>query len=134
MDGTLRSGDVARLAGVNIETLRYYERRSLLGKPPRTAGGFRKYAPEAVRRVRFIKRAQSLGFMLEEVRELIGLGKGTLATCEDVCTFAEQKINSIDEKIRQLQAMKRALRTLVDGCPGKGPKIECRIIESLGKD
>jgi Hg(II)-responsive transcriptional regulator len=131
MSESLRSGAVAELAGVNIETLRYYERRKLLACPPRTESGYRLYTSEAVRQVRFIKKAQLLGFTLEEIRDLIGLSHAAPAPCREVRDLVDRKIAFIDEKIRQLQSMQKALRTLSAGCPGSGKKIDCPILDSL---
>lgn len=128
----LSSGQVARKAGVNIETLRYYERRRLLPLPPRTEGGYRVYPPEAVRQVRFIKRAQGLGFTLEEIQELLRLSQAGTGRCRDVRERVQQKIASIDEKVRQLQHMRAALTTLASTCSGSMAP-ECPILDELEK-
>ncbi len=124
-------GDVAKRAGVNIETLRYYERRRLIGKPPRTAANYRRYPEETVLRVRFIKRAQELGFSLKEIHELLSLRAAPRARCGDVRERAEEKMRDIDEKMRSLRRMKRALGNLVSECHGDGPVTECPILEAL---
>jgi MerR family copper efflux transcriptional regulator len=135
MDG-LSIGDVAKQANVHIETLRYYERRGLLARPPRCTSNYRLYYKETVRRVRFIKGAQELGFSLKEILELFSLRAEPMANCEDIRERAEAKITDIEAKIRSLQAMKRALAKLVAECSGSGPITECPILESFesGKD
>jgi MerR family copper efflux transcriptional regulator len=135
MDG-LSIGDVAKQAGVHIETLRYYERRGLLASPPRSTSNYRLYSEETVHRVRFIKGAQELGFSLKEILELLSLRAEPTTSCEDIREHAEAKIKDIEAKIRSLQAMKRALAKLVTECSGSGPITECPILESFesGKD
>src|SRR5207247_9523121 len=92
---------------VNLETIRYYGRRGLLPKPPRTPSGYRAFDPEDVRRIRFIKQAQALGFSLKEVRELLRLRVDPRRSCGDVRARAEAKLADIEERIRGLRAMKR---------------------------
>ena len=124
-------GALARNAGVNIETVRYYERRGLLLKPPRTPSGYRVFSEEAVRRLRFIRRAQQLGFSLKEVKELLGLQINPRTTCADVKRRSEAKIADIEAKARDLEAMRKALVKLVATCSGHGPATQCPILESL---
>ena len=130
MEG-LTIGKVAARAAVNVDTLRYYERRGLLPKPARTASDYRLYSPDDVRRVRFVKHAQQLGFSLREIRDLLSLRAAPKARCADVKRRAEAKIGEIEAKIRALQAMRRALRRLVSQCDGKLPVSACPILESL---
>src|SRR5438093_13619861 len=106
---SLRSAELARRGGVNLETIRYYERKGLLPKPPRTPAGYRTFDAEAVRRLRFIKQAQALGFSLKEVRELLALRIKPGTSCGEVRRRAETKLADIDDKIKQLRAMKKAL-------------------------
>jgi Cu(I)-responsive transcriptional regulator len=120
----------AREAGVNTQTLRYYERRGLLPKPSRRGSGYREYAPEAVRIVRFIKRAQALGFSLDEIEELARLRGVRRDERHRVRAIAERKIVDIDRKIAHLRSMREALTTLVESCHGGGA-AECPIIEAL---
>lgn len=128
---SLRIGEVARQAGVNPQTIHYYERRGLLPKPPRSRSNYRLYPAETLRQIRFIKRAQELGFSLKEIQELVSL-RATLRTRSgQVRGRAEAKLRDIDEKIRLLRAMRRALAGLVAECSGKGPVTECPILESL---
>ncbi len=128
----LTIGTVANQAGVNIETLRYYERKGIVSKPPRTSSNYRVYPDETVRRVRFVKRAQELGFSLNEIKELLALRATRGATCDDVCRQALHKIGDIEEKIQTLQAMKDALRKLVKECASaNAPVSDCAILEAL---
>ena len=128
---TLRIGEVAGRAGVNVQTLRFYERRGLLPEPPRRASGYREYAPESVRRVRFIKRAQELGFTLAEVEELLRLREDPRIPCREVRATAETKIADIEEKMRRLRAMRAALAAeaiLLCRMRGAGPWISCFVL------
>jgi Hg(II)-responsive transcriptional regulator len=127
----LRIGGVARRAGVNIQTLRYYERRGLLQTPARTPSGYREYPADAVRLVRFIKRAQDLGFTLKEVSELIALRDAAGRRRAGVRALAEAKIRDIERKLAQLEAMRGALSTLVRSCACAGAKPVCPILEAL---
>lgn len=128
---TLRTGEVAAQAGVNVQTLRYYERRGLLEDPGRRASGYREYRPDAVRLIRFIKRAQELGFTLAEVEELLRLRSDRTASCSQVRAAAETKIEDIERKIRALRAMRRALGVLVSSCRRDGSIRKCPILEAL---
>src|SRR5213596_1649390 len=127
----LTRGELAQQGRVNAETIRYYERRGLLPKPPRTPSGYRTFDREAVRRLRFIKQAQALGFSLKEIRELLSLRVDPRSSCADVRRRAEAKIADIDEKLRALRAMRRALVRLTAACAGRGPVSACPILESL---
>lgn len=126
----LRIGAVAQGAGVNVQTLRYYERRGLLGPPDRTASGYRAYPSEAVRLVRFIKRAQDLGFTLTEIGDLIAL-RNAGRRRDNVRALAEAKMREIDRKLVQLQAMRGALSSLVESCACGEARPSCPIIEAL---
>ncbi len=128
---TLTIGRLARAVGVNLETVRYYERRGLLPKPPRTRSGYRLFPTEAKRRLLFIRRAQELGFSLGEIRELLSLRVAPTAKSADVRRRAQAKITDIEAKIRSLQSMKKALRELTKACSGCGPVRDCPILESL---
>jgi MerR family transcriptional regulator, copper efflux regulator len=127
----LTIGRLARKVGVNLETVRYYERRGLLPKPPRSTSGYRLYPAEATRRLRFIRRAQELGFSLAEIRELLSLRVAPAAKSTDVRRRAEAKITDIEAKIRSLESMKKTLRELTKACSGCSPLRECPILESL---
>jgi len=122
---------LARKARGNVETIRYYERRGLIPDPPRRESGYRQYPRDTVARIRFIKRAQELGFSLKEIQELLTLRVDPNTTCGDVRKHAEMKIIDITEKIESLRTMKHALTKLKDPCRGKGPTSECPILEML---
>jgi MerR family mercuric resistance operon transcriptional regulator len=127
----LKVGEVARKAGVNLQTIHYYERRGLLPKPPRSASNYRLYPADSVRRVRFVRRAQELGFTLKEIKDLLSLRAAPRTRCADVRKRAEAKVRDIDEKIRTLEAMRRALSRLIRECSSSGPATECPILEAL---
>ena len=129
----LRIGQVADEAGVGVETVRFYEHRGLIDEPPRTEAGYREYPQGAVDRIRFIRRAKDLGFTLKEIRELLNLRLNSEATCGDVKENARAKITDIEEKIRVLQRMKRALVKLTTACDGQGPVESCPILGALEK-
>lgn len=122
-------GRVAGEAGVGIETVRFYQREGLVELPPRPSRGRRQYPPAAAQRIRFIKRAQSLGFTLEEVRALLLLQDGQ--SCRETRTLAERKLAAIEARMADLRRMRRTLSTLIAQCEaGKRPRC-CPIIDSL---
>jgi MerR family mercuric resistance operon transcriptional regulator len=127
----LLMGEVAKQAGVNRETIRYYERIGLLRTPVRTRSGYRLYPLEAVAQARFIKSAQELGFSLKEILELLSLRVDPDTNCGEVKRRAEVKIADIEAKIHTLRRMKQALTKLVAACSGQGPTSECPILEAL---
>jgi MerR family mercuric resistance operon transcriptional regulator len=100
-------------------------------EPPRRESGYRQYRLDSVARIRFIKRAQELGFSLKEISELLSLRIDPDTTCGDIKRKAELKVEDIERKIRTLQSMKRALTKLVSSCRGRGPTSECPILEML---
>lgn len=120
-------GQLARTARVGIETVRYYQRRGLLPKPARPLGGFRHYSPDTLDRLRFIKRAQQIGFTLREIGELFALGEGS---CRDTRTLAESKLADIENRLRDLGAMRNTLAKLIRACRA-GKSGRCPIIETL---
>src|SRR5205809_820289 len=122
---------LAQRAGVNLETVRYYERKGLLPKPPRTASGYRMFPADAARRLLFIKRAQELGFSLAEIRELLSLRMRPGTSRADIRERATAKIADIDEKLRALKAMRKTLLALSERCDGCGPLEACPILESF---
>ncbi len=127
----LTRGELARQSGINIETVRYYEQRGLLPKPPRSHSNYRLYPEAAVPRVRFIKRAQGLGFTLKEIHELLVLRTQKTADCADVLAVTQTKIEDIDAKVRELQGMRNALARVASTCQGRGPLSECPILDAL---
>src|SRR5438270_7125070 len=130
----LTIGHLAREAGINLETVRYYERRGLLPKPPRSASGYRLFPADAAQRLRFIRRTQELGFSLKEIRELLALRVSQRKTSAEVRKRAEAKIADIEGKIKSLELMRKSLRKLTNSCDGCGPIAECPILESLDRE
>ena len=128
---SLTIGKVAKQAGVNVNTLRYYERQGVLAKPVRNGSNYRVYPEDTVLRVRFVKRAQELGFSLAEIKELLNLRISEEASCGDVRDQAQSKIQDLDGRISSLRAMRRVLSKLVAQCSGEGPVSECPILEAL---
>lgn len=128
----MRIGEVARESGVGVETVRFYEQKGLVAQPPRPGtGGYREYPADAIRRIRFIRSAQQLGFSLTEVAELLELESGSAAQCVDVRRRAEIKRHEVQTKIDNLERISQALDTLIDACPGKGPARTCSILEAI---
>lgn len=129
---TLTIGKAAGAAGVGVETIRFYERQGLIEQPPRPAGGgFRRYPEQTVRRVRFIRQAQDLGFSLREAGDLLALWTDGAADAADVRQRALAKLDDIDDKIDRLRRIRGALRDLLDACPGSGPLGACSVMEAL---
>ena len=127
----LTIGKVARSAGLAIDTVRFYEREGLLDKPARTASGYRHYTIDAVARLRFIRQAKDLGFSLSEIKELLALRVAPGNSCADVKARAEAKIADVEQRIAQLNRMKRALTKLATACSGRGPTSTCPILEAM---
>ena len=134
MEQTLKIGQLAQRAAVNLQTIRYYEREGLLPEPPRLSSGYRVYTDSMVRRVRFIKRAQEIGFSLAEIRELLSLRADGRRERNEVRTIAQAKIADIEDKMRTLKAMKTVLNRLTERCSGCGPASECPILESIDSE
>lgn len=130
----LTIGQVARRARVRLDTLRYYERRGLLPPPPRTAAGYRQYAPETVRRVEFIKRAQALGFTLEEIEHLLALRVTPGPGCTTAEHSARSAIARIDHQLADLRRMRRALARLADACQSQHATDECPLLDAIEPD
>ncbi len=126
-------GQLARRAGVGVQTVRYYERRHLLPTAARRASGYREFSPAALDRVRFIRRAQELGFTLSEIAELLALRLDPHTTAAEVKARAGQKIDEIDGKIRDLERIRHGLTHLAGRCRGgRGPTGDCPLLEALG--
>ena len=128
---SLTIGQVAREAGVGIETVRFYERQGLIEAPTRRASGYRQFNESVVDRLQFIREAKELGFTLGEIKELLSLKLDPSSSCAEVKGRAEAKIADIEGKTRTLQRMKRALAKLTKACSGDGPTSECPILEAL---
>jgi len=128
MQKPLTIGRLAKAAGINLETIRYYQRIGLLKEPPKPQNGYRVYPQAFITRIRFIKRAQQLGFKLCEVAELLQLGDGQ---CEDVCARAEQKRQQITQQILDLENLRNTLDGLINTCYNNSENTYCPIIETL---
>src|SRR6266699_3611695 len=127
----LTIGQVAEAADVNIQTIRYYEGRGLFPNPRRTPSGYRQYGDDAVQRLRFVKHAQDLGFSLREIQELLGLRVRHGAACDAVERKTREKIDLVQERIRDLHRMKRTLERLAAACAARQPTDDCPILEAL---
>jgi MerR family copper efflux transcriptional regulator len=126
-------GRLATQAGVNIDTIRYYERNGLLPEPVRRASGYREYEAGDLKRLRFILRAKDLGFSLAEIRELLSLSADR--DVRGVKRRAEEHLDQVTHKIKELQRVRRGLKTLIDACPGHGDLEHCPIVSALsGED
>lgn len=128
---TLSIGQVARRAGVGVETVRFYEREGLLEEPPRRASGYRQYSEQVVKRIHFIKRAQQLGFSLKEITELLLLRVDGQTSCEEVKQHTEAKIAQVERKLLELQRMRQALLQVAALCTGEGPGSRCPMLDAL---
>jgi len=126
-------GQLARLSGAGVETIRYYEREGLIAEPPRRASGYRQYPDETLARLRFIRHAKALGFSLKDIKELLDLRVAPGTTCADIRKRAEAKIGEVRAKLDLLRQMERALVKLTAACRGRGPAGECPIIDALDK-
>lgn len=124
-------GRLAKAVGVNVQTVRYYERLHLLGPATRTSSGYRLYGPEEEQRLRFIKNAQALGFTLHEIAELLNLRVSSKASCGNVQRKAEAKLAHVKVKVRELQTLARALQGLIRTCRAGQPTDTCPILQTL---
>jgi MerR family copper efflux transcriptional regulator len=129
---TMTIGRLAKEAGVNIDTIRYYERNGLIPEPMRRASGYREYQVADFRRLRFILRAKDLGFTLAEIGELLSLSGDK--DVRGVKRRAEQRLEQVEYKIKELQRVRRGLKTLVDACPGHGSLEHCPIVAALSSE
>lgn len=130
----LTIGQLAQQSGVQVETVKFYQRRGLIERPPRPESGFRKYSSEAVRQIRFISRAKDLGFSLQEIGELLSLRVVPGTSCRAIKARAEAKLADIRQKQKDLERMEIILRQLAETCQGRGPLSECTILGALDKD
>ena len=127
--GTMTIGRLAKQVGVNIDTIRYYERNGLTPKPVRRASGYREYEAADVSRLRFILRAKELGFTLAEIGELLSLSADR--DVRGVKRRAEERLDQVEHKIKELQRVRKGLKTLIDACPGHGALESCPIVTAL---
>jgi MerR family copper efflux transcriptional regulator len=131
---TLTIGQVAKEAGVGVETVRFYEREGLLDEPPRSASGYRQYPADTVTRLRFIRRAKDLGFSLNEINDMITLSRDPRASVAEVKSCAEAKIADIEDRLRDLQRVRDALVQLTQSCDGRTPMSRCPILLALNQE
>ena len=125
---SLTIGRLASKAGINVETIRYYERRGLIEQPVKPGVGYRQYADEVVQRLLFIRRAKSLGFSLGEIANLLALSEGQ---CANVQSLAEKKLNRVKARMEDLKRLENALQDLVEQCSSNADQAQCPIIETL---
>lgn len=131
----LTISEAAKKCGVNIETIRYYEKRGLIQAPPRTISGYRAFPNKTIERIHFIKRAQELDFTLSEIQKLISISDNDENfTAIDAKQFATEKLNEVEKKIRGLESVKTLLEDLLERCSGKAPLCECPIIQNFTKE
>lgn len=125
-------GTIAKKAGVKVETIRFYERRGLIAQPARPEGsGFRHYPNDVVRRIRFIRRAQNVGFSLSEIDELLSLKANPQTDCADIRARAQAKLEEVESKILSLKRVREALKEMIDACPASGALRVCSILDAL---
>ena len=127
----LTIGKLAKEVGVNVQTVRYYERRKLLPPTSRMPSGYRLYGDEALKRLRFIKNAQALGFTLREIGDLLSLRVSSIARCGTVQVKAHAKLRQVEAKVHDLRALARALRSLIRACQAEQPTDRCPILKSM---
>ena len=131
---TMTIGRLAKQAGVNIDTIRYYERHGLLPRAARRESGYREYAADDVARLSFIRRAKELGFSLTDIGELLSLSKDRRSDMRGVKRKAEDRLADVERKIAELKRVQRGLKTLIDACPGHGELSTCPIVAALSAD
>lgn len=127
----LTTGQLARQAGLGVETVRYYERKGLVAEPERRKSGYRQYPKESVARLVFIRRARLLGFSLAEVQELLDLQDSKKGTCGDVQRRIQSKLAEVDQRIQDLEEIRRTLVRLAAACVAEAPTTECPAIKEL---
>ena len=130
----MKIGSVAEAAGVEVSTVRYYERRGLLAEPPRTESGYRQYDETVIDRIRFVRQAQDLGFTLEEIEELLALRVEDPSSCGLVEEATRAKLRSVDAKIRELRRLRGVLARLVRSCEAKESTEECPVLGMLEEE
>lgn len=130
----MKIGELARHSGVNIDTVRYYEREGLLPQAQRLASGYRVYDDPDVRRLRFVRRAKALGFTLPEIRELLALSDHRDDDMASLKAAAIEKLASVETRLAELDRIRAGLETLVASCPGHGALEQCPILDALAGD
>ncbi len=128
----MKIGEVAKLSGTGIETIRFYEREGLLLEPERRPSGYRQYEHATVERLEYIRQAKELGFRLTEIKELLDLSSAQ-SSCDHIRRKAETKITDIEQKIRNLQQIKRSLKRIVNRCHQKNSTVDCPLVHKPNK-
>ena len=127
-------GSLAKQAGVGVETVRFYERRGLVRQPPRPSSGYRIYTDEALKRIRFVRNAQALGFSLQEIKDLLALRQAPANSCTVVKSRAAAKAADVARRVKDLQWIQAALERLATGCPGSGSLDGCAILAAFDSE
>lgn len=127
----MKIGDLASAAGVNPQTVRYYEKRGLLPKPRRTDAGYRRYDSSSIVRLRFIRRAQAVGFSLREIDQLLSLRYDDASSCNEVKHIAAAKATEVRERIAQLRIVERVLNRMIHNCDKSSQSSECALLDAL---
>lgn len=130
----MKIGELARRCDVNIDTIRYYERAGLLPEPDRLASGYRRYQTSDIDRLRFVRRAKTLGFTLGEIRELLALSDHRDEDMGELKTAATAKLIDVEARLAELTRIRDGLRTMVESCPGHGALTQCPILNALTSD
>jgi Hg(II)-responsive transcriptional regulator len=128
---TLSIGKVAKMTGMTVEAIRFYEKRGLINAPERTPSGYRRYSPEAVKRICFIQHAKDAGFTLAEIAELLMLRETASDSCGLVKMRAENKLKDVEKRLNELRLVRNALTMLVARCNASDQMGECPILEAL---
>lgn len=131
--GGIPIGVAARRSGVNIETIRFYERSGLLKAPPRTAGGHRVYDTDGVKRLNFVRRARELGFTLDQIRDLLALADEAETSCAEVAVLANDQLDAVRGRLADLARMETVLAAMIERC-AHGTVPDCPILEALFED
>ena len=133
MRAELSIGELSKATGVKVVTIRFYEKTGVLTAPTRSAGNYRVFRSEHLRRLHFIRRCRDLGFSLDQVRDFLRLSNENTATCAKVCRIAQRHLNDVEGKLADLQRLASELRRIISSCSGTRPMSDCRIIEALYK-
>ncbi|MBI5199801.1 MAG: heavy metal-responsive transcriptional regulator [Nitrospirae bacterium] len=129
----MRLGKMAKLAGVNIQTIRYYERRGILKPVSRTESGYRLYEDKELKRLKFIRCAKGWGFTLKEIKELMDIRITSPSACNKAMKQVEEKMKTVEQKIESLQSARRVLKELITACKRRTPTEECPILKAIDK-
>ena len=130
----LNIGQVAKETGVTVETIRFYEKQGLIAAPRRSDAGYRQYPTETLKRIRFIQHCKEVGFTLKDIGELLALRQEPGTSCTEIKLCTMQKIEEVDQKIRDLNRIRDALARMIMKCSGQGALSECPILEELELD